>query len=127
MKNTSTDQIILETLTQKKSHLTSHQVYEEVHQRLPAINPSTVYRSLDRLVELGKVSVSDMGIGAAVFEIAGDEKHHHLVCQSCGTITLLENDEIAPFIAQLEKKYNYQIKTNHLILFGLCKICQTGD
>jgi len=124
MRNSSADQVILETLAHLNSHLTSHQIYEEVHQRLPAINPSTVYRALDRLVGMGKVTVSDMGVGAAVFELTGEENHHHLVCQGCGTITLLENERIAPLIAELEKEYHYQIKTNHLILFGLCEICQ---
>jgi Fur family transcriptional regulator, ferric uptake regulator len=124
MRNSSADQVILETLTHQNSHLTSHQIYEEVHLRLPAINPSTVYRALDRLVSLGKVTVSDMGVGAAVFEIASDEKHHHLVCQGCGHITLLEDDEIAPLIKKLEEQYHYQIKTNHLILFGFCEQCQ---
>lgn len=124
MRNSSADQVIIETLAKHSAHLTSHQIYEEVHQRLPAINPSTVYRALDRLVGLGKVTVSDMGVGAAVFELAGEEHHHHLVCQGCGQITLLENDRIAQLIAELEKEYHYQIKTNHLILFGLCEICQ---
>jgi Fur family transcriptional regulator, ferric uptake regulator len=124
MRNSSADQIIIETLTKYHSHLTSHQVYEEVHQRLPAINPSTVYRALDRLVSTGKVSVSDMGTGASVFEITGDHLHHHLVCQGCGQITLLENDSIAPLILELEKQYQYKITTNHLVLFGLCQYCQ---
>ena len=63
MRNSSADQLILETLGMHKSHLTSHQIYEAVHLRLPALNPSTVYRALDRLVNQGKVTVSDMGWG----------------------------------------------------------------
>lgn len=124
MRNSSADQLILETLGMQQSHLTSHQIYEEVHLHLPAINPSTVYRALDRLVSLGKVTVSDMGLGAAVFELAGEKPHHHLVCQSCGHITLITDDQIAPFISNLERQYHYEIKTNHLILFGLCEKCQ---
>ena len=124
MRNSSADQVILETLASQKSHQTSHQIYEEVHKRLPAINPSTVYRALDRLVSLGKVTVSDMGLGAAVFELTGDKLHHHLVCQGCGYITLVSDEQIAPFLSKLEKEYHYQIKTNHLVLFGLCEVCQ---
>jgi Fur family transcriptional regulator, ferric uptake regulator len=124
MRNSSADQLILETLGAQKSHLTSHQIYEEVHLRLPAINPSTVYRALDRLVSLGKVTVSDMGLWAAVFELAGEKPHHHLVCQGCGHITLIDDEQISPLLSQLESKYHFHIKTNHLVLFGLCEICQ---
>lgn len=124
MRNSSADQLILETLGNQKSHLTSHQIYEEVHLRLPAINPSTVYRALDRLVSQGKVTVSDMGLGATVFEVAGEKPHHHLVCQGCGNITMIDDDQVAPLLLNLEKQYHFKIKTNHLILFGLCENCQ---
>lgn len=124
MRNSSADQLILETLGTQKSHLTSHQIYEGVHLHLPAINPSTVYRALDRLVSLGKVTVSDMGLGAAVFELASEKPHHHLVCQSCGYIAMIEDDKVALLISNLETQYHFKIKTNHLILFGLCEKCQ---
>lgn len=124
MRNSSADQLILEALGTQKSHLTSHQIFEGVHLRLPALNPSTVYRALDRLVNQGKVTVSDMGLGAAVFELAGEKPHHHLVCQGCGYITMIEDDQIAPLISKLEKNYHYKIRTNHLVLFGLCEKCQ---
>jgi len=124
MRNSSADQLILETLGMQKSHLTSHQIYEGVHLHLPAINPSTVYRALDRLVSQGKVTVSDMGLGAAVFELAGEKPHHHLVCQGCGHITMIDDAQVSPLLSQLELNYHFQIKTNHLVLFGLCEICQ---
>lgn len=127
MKNSSADQVILEILSVMKSHLTSHQIFEEVKKRLPAINPSTVYRSLERLVSIGKVSISDMGLGATVYELTGDELHHHLVCQRCGHITLVSNDQVAPLILQLEKTHHFTIKTNHLVLFGVCQHCQNDS
>ena len=127
MKNTSTDQFILETLSDQKSHLTALQIYEAVHIKLPAINPSTVYRALERLVEHGMVTISDMGLGASVFELAEKKPHHHLVCQGCGKITMVEDEDISPMFLVLEKKYHYGIKTNHLILFGLCEQCQSSN
>ena len=42
MRTSSVEQIILEILSKEHTHLTSHQVYEEIHPRLPALNPSTV-------------------------------------------------------------------------------------
>jgi len=127
MKNTSTDQFILETLSQQRDHLTALQVYEAVHQKLPAINPSTVYRALDRLVANDKVTISDMGLGATVFELAGKKPHHHLVCQKCGQIVMVEDKDVAPLFSDLENKYHYQIKTNHLVLFGLCDQCRLKE
>ena len=54
MRASSVDQIVIETLSKEHAHLTSLQVYEEVRGRLPAVNHSTVYRALKRLVDQGK-------------------------------------------------------------------------
>jgi Fur family ferric uptake transcriptional regulator len=123
MRTSSVDQIILDTLSKEHAHLTSLQVYEEIRDRLPAVNPSTVYRSLERLVECGKVSVSDMGTGAAVYELVGGEIHHHLVCEKCGKVTTLGHEEVSVFFSEIEGKYQFKILTNHLILFGICQQC----
>jgi Fur family transcriptional regulator, ferric uptake regulator len=124
MRNSSVDQIILETLASEHVHLSSHQVYEKIRGRLPAVNPSTIYRALERLAKNGKISVSDMGTGAAVYESLSSELHHHLVCQQCGHIITIDNEAVCQFFKSLEANQNFKIITNHLVLFGLCGECQ---
>lgn len=126
MRASSVEKIILDTLSQEHTHLTPAQVYEEIRHRLPAVNQSTVYRALERLVSNGKVSVSDMGIGASVYEMVTGELHHHLVCQQCGQVINMGHDETRQFFERLEKKYRFEILTNHLILFGTCENCLKG-
>jgi len=127
MRTSSVEQIILETLSREHTHLTSHQVYEEIRTRLPAVNPSTVYRALERLTNVGKVSVSDMGTGSAVYELLADGGHHHLVCQKCGRVTTIGQAEIENFFAAIQQKHHFTVLTNHLILFGICEDCQKAD
>jgi Fur family ferric uptake transcriptional regulator len=124
MRSSSVDYYILETLKGQHSHLTSHEVYSRIQNQLPAINPSTVYRALERLVKVGKVSVSDMGTGSEVYESAEGERHHHLVCQNCGKILTLEHEQVDDFFATLERQNHFKIVTNHLVLFGICEECQ---
>ncbi len=124
MRASSVDQIILETLIKEHAHLTSHQVYEEIRGRLPAVNPSTVYRALERLANSGKVSVSDMGTGSAVYEYMSDGVHHHLVCQKCGAVMTIGHEEVENFFASVYQTNRFVVATNHLILFGTCAGCQ---
>ncbi len=124
MKTSSVDLIILESLSKEHAHLTSNAIYEQIRSRLPAVNPSTVYRSLERLANSGKVSVSDMGTGSAVYEKVTEGLHHHLVCQSCGKVVTVEHEEVSAFFSEIQKTYNFQVITNHLILFGLCAECK---
>lgn len=124
MRASSVDQIIIEILSNEHAHLTSLQVYKEIRERLPAVNRSTVYRALDRLVNLGKVSVSDMGTGSAVYELLTDGMHHHLVCLMCKQVITIGHEEVKDFFKSVNKKNNFNIITNHLILFGICENCQ---
>lgn len=124
MRASSVDQVIIETLSKEHAHLTSLQVFEEIRERLPAVNQSTVYRALERLVNCGKVSVSDLGTGSAVFELLADGLHHHLVCQKCGQVMKIGHEEVKEFFKAVQHKNHFNIVTNHLILFGICENCQ---
>ncbi len=62
MRSSSVDAAILDVLSaHAPGHLTAAEVYERIQPRLPAVNPSTVYRALERLAKSGRISVSDMG------------------------------------------------------------------
>lgn len=126
MRTSSVDKIIGEVLSQEHAHLTSLQVYAEIRARLPAVNPSTVYRALERLARAGKVSVSDMGTGSAVFESLADGRHHHLVCQKCGRVMTIGDEDVQSFFCSIREKYHFSVQTNHLILFGVCEDCRDG-
>jgi Fur family transcriptional regulator, ferric uptake regulator len=124
MRTSSVDEVILDTFAGSREHLTSRQVYDRIRGRLPAVNPSTVYRSLDRLVKRGEVSVSDMGTGADVYELVSEDVHHHLVCQQCGRVTTLDRAEVQGFFETLQSRSGFQVTTNHLVLFGICPACR---
>lgn len=127
MRTSSVEQIVIETLSKEHAHLTSLQVFEEIRERLPAVNHSTVYRALKRLVDKGKVSVSDMGTNAVVYELLADGLHHHLVCQKCKQVMTIGHEDVGAFFDTLQDKHHFHIITNHLILFGICENCQADS
>ncbi|MHC1783828.1 MAG: Fur family transcriptional regulator [Anaerolineaceae bacterium] len=127
MRTSSVDKIIIEALSKENGHLTSLQIYEEIRVRLPAVNQSTVYRALERLAHLGRVSVSDIGAGAVVYELVNGNLHHHLICQNCGCKVTISDSEVQEFFGKVAKDNHFKIVTNHLILFGLCPGCQPDE
>lgn len=124
MKASSVELIILDLLAQEQAHLTAQEIYQQLKLRLPAVNPSTVYRALERMAHDGKISVSDMGLGAMVYEAVGGERHHHLICQECGAVLTIEDHPVRELFRYLEQNYHFEMLTNHLILFGRCQNCQ---
>ena len=126
MRASSVDKIILEILSRENAHLTSHQVYEQIRGRLPAVNPSTVYRALERLAKNGQISISDMGTGSAVYESLLEGGHHHLVCQKCSRVQTIDHAAVDQFFKTIESSAAFTVSTRHLILFGLCAECREG-
>ena len=124
LRMTSARQAILEELENAQTHLTIHQIHEHLKERLPSLNLSTVYRSLDFLAQNELITISDMGLGTPVYEIMNDDVHHHLVCLTCKHVMQLEDELVSPFFEAIEKQKDTKIITNHLVVFGLCPYCK---
>lgn len=124
IRMTSARQVILEELENAQTHLTINQIHDQIKERLPSVNLSTVYRSLDYLTQNKLISISDMGLGTPVYEILNEEAHHHFVCLNCKQVMNLEDNLVAPFFKKIEKQKNAEVLTNHLVVFGLCDFCK---
>lgn len=127
-------QAILDVLSRTSKHLSAEDVYMAVHKIYPNVGLTTVYRTLELLVQVRLVFKFDFGDGRARYELSegpkGARHHHHLVCTSCSRVIDYTDfiDEEVELLSQTEKglskKYNFEI-TNHLIQFyGLCNECK---
>ncbi len=126
-RNTLQRQFILEALRESKGHTTAEEIVERVQAKAAAVNRATVYRTLDFLCEQRLVVAANIG-GQTVYELAGEEPHHHLVCLSCGGQEALEHCTVEPLFAKIERENGFAVQTNHLALFGLCRECrQAGE
>jgi len=124
---------ILDALIKANKHLSAEEVYLQVHALYPAIGLTSVYRTLEILVNIGLVFKFDFGDGRARYELAEGAKsshHHHLVCTGCNRVIDYSDfiDEEIELLQRTEQglssKYNFKI-TNHLIQFyGLCDNCE---
>jgi Fur family ferric uptake transcriptional regulator len=124
---------ILDVLMVADKHLSAEDIYKKVVSFCPAVGLTTIYRTLEILVNMGLVFKFDFGDGRSRYElIEGSKKshhHHHLVCTKCNRIidyTDFINDEIE-LLKKTEKglsqKYNFDI-TSHIIQFyGVCGEC----
>ena len=82
--------LILTALRDSHGHVTASQILEKVKASYPYVDASTVYRTLAAAKELRFVSETNLGSGDNLFEWIGAERHHHLICRSCGSVSLLE-------------------------------------
>jgi Fur family transcriptional regulator, ferric uptake regulator len=104
-------------------HLSADDVFARVEPLLPAVNRSTVYRTLELFRDLGLVSMTDLGGGSRRFELI-DDPHHHLICHRCGAILELDDDLVDPLREGIRARYGFAPAIDHLALFGFCAACE---
>jgi len=99
------------------------EIYSAVHCQNTKINKTTVYRILKNLLQLGLINKVQLNDSEIRFELKGKEHHHHLVCESCGSIEDIELSEDI-LLKEVKRKSNFAVRTHSLEFFGICKKCQ---
>lgn len=101
-----------------------HATPDEVHDHLEgAVNPSTVYRNLEVLEELGLVRHAHLNDRAPTYHSARRPEHFHLVCRTCGRVSSVAPQGAAVFVEQLRAEEGFVTDVGHLTVFGHCVTC----
>lgn len=121
---TSQRQAVYEAVLDSGEHPTADAVFDAVRPRLPSISRTTVYRVLDRLVDLGVIEKACSPGSVARFDAVTD-RHHHLVCVRCDRVFDLDEDkvkldiELPPVHAD-----EFDIRDYSIRFTGICVECQ---
>ena len=118
-------ELVLAVMHQIDGHATADEVYALAHAQNPAIDRSTVYRTLDLLQDLRMVAAFDLGDGQHRFELQTPHgRRHYLRCRVCGKLVAVEPSEIEPLLQRLAVAHGFAIEPEELLLTGQCADCQ---
>lgn len=92
------------------------------------INPTTIYRNLDKLTETGeiikyKTASAECALYQCVKNHNNCKNHLHLQCESCGKIIHLECGFMDTISGHLMEDHGFVLKCNGSVLLGTCKNC----
>ena len=117
---------VWETLRGAGGHMTAEEVAGATRLRLPGIDTSTVYRTLELLVSLGLVTETKLGSARSYFEVSPDPGHHHFVCERCGAVGHFGDELFAPLYQALEAGDGFTPTRARATVFGFCRQCRDG-
>jgi Fur family ferric uptake transcriptional regulator len=117
--------LVLSILRHADHHVIASAVIDDVRRSYPYIDASTVYRTLSSAAELGLVSETKMGGGETQYEWIGKDRHHHLICRVCETVTSLDNSYLDGLAAGLHDELGFQADLGHFAIFGVCRACRS--
>ena len=113
--------IVLEVM-RVRGHISPQQVVGRVQERIPGVNASTVYRTLDMLEDAGVVAHAHLENGAEYHRV-GEHDHVHLVCSRCGRQESIAPDAVAPAASTIAERSGFEPDFTHFAISGLCAQC----
>ena len=116
--------LILDVLAATEGHVTGSEIVERCRERDAETTPSTVYRTLDVLEELGYLHHSHGRDGREEFHVHPAGEHGHLLCQSCGRSWEVGPAEAADLVSGLERSRDFAVQVGHLTIAGVCSDCR---
>ena len=124
MRWTSQRRTVVEVLAETEGHISSAELVERCRARDPGTIPSTVYRTLDALEELGLVRHGHGADGHEEFHVAPAAEHGHRYCGACGGTWEIHGDEAAAIQAAFEVTAGFDVDLSHVTIVGRCRSCR---
>lgn len=122
---TKTRRVVCEVIADSHGeHLSAADIYARARARgdVP-IDRSTVYRTLDTLEESHILRHGHLGHGPTVYHLTVEARHHHLVCNNCGTVVSLPGADLSDIINGVVERTGFVPDLDHFAMSGLCRDC----
>ena len=104
--------------------LSPMEVFDMARESYPKLGLVTVYRSLEKLEEIGLVQRVHQPDECSSYIAARAGHQHLLICQSCGLTRYFSGDNLETLISSVEQETGFAIRAHWLQLFGFCPDCR---
>ena len=116
--------LVLNALADSAGHVTAAELLERCRSEDPQTIPSTVYRTLDVLEEIGLVRHGHGPDGREEFHVLPEAEHGHLHCRACGRSWEIGEREASVLVEALATERGFATDLSHLSISGVCRECR---
>jgi Fur family ferric uptake transcriptional regulator len=123
MRWTPQRRLILELLERTDGHVTGAELVDRLRTVDPETTPSTVYRTLRVLEEIGVVQHAHGADGREEFHVRPAEAHGHLHCSVCGRSWEISPADAVATVREFRDRLGFEVDLSHLTVSGRCAEC----
>jgi len=125
---TASRRAVVETVAENIFALDPTEIFIAARRLSPRLGLVTVYRTLEKLEQLGLVQRVHQPDGCHAYIASAQGHQHLLVCRRCSRTEYFGGDNLDPLIAQVGRDRDFLIQDHWLQLYGLCAACrENGD
>jgi Fur family ferric uptake transcriptional regulator len=116
---------LLDLLDSQSCALSAIEIEDELRKSQRPVARASIYRILDELERLRLIQRVQVGHDMTRYEPmrTGEGHHHHLVCESCGTVTPFTDAGLEDAIRKLSRRLPMRVAEHEIVLRGACKAC----
>ena len=114
---------VLSTLERAGGFASAQEVYRLMQRQGEKIGLTTVYRSLQNLLDEKIVDVLRRDDGEALYRLCGEAHHHHLDCKSCGDTVEIEGGAVEKWAKMMAQEHGFREIGHTAEIFGTCSKC----
>ncbi|WIO73821.1 ferric iron uptake transcriptional regulator [Porticoccaceae bacterium LTM1] len=103
--------------SESNRHLSAEDVYKALSDAGDDVGIATVYRVLTQFEAAGLVERHNFDNGPAVYELASEEHHDHMVCSVTGQVIEFHSEEIEQLQHKIASEHGYEIIGHSLVLY----------
>lgn len=115
---------IVEIMATCERALSPVELFDLGRKSQPGLGLVTVYRTLEKMEELGLVQRVHQPGGCHMYLPAARGHQHLIICQQCGKAKYFEGEDMDAFFDQAASEHGFALREHWLQLFGLCADCQ---
>ena len=123
MRWTPQRRLILEVIEAADGHVTAAELVDRCRAVDAETTPSTVYRTLRVLEEMGVVQHAHGADGREEFHVRPEAAHGHLHCSECGSSWEISPADAATTVTAFRDRLGFEIDLSHLSVGGTCAAC----
>ena len=109
---------VLEVLGRTEPHhVSAEDVYRRLIEQDESVGLATVYRVLTQFEAAGIVERHNFDDGHAVYELAADEHHDHMVDMDTGRVIEFVNERIEALQKEIAAAHGFELVDHELVLY----------
>ena len=124
MRMTRQRKILLDIISKAGMPLSAEEIMNRAHAFDASLALSTVYRNLEKMLELDLCQQTRFQDGLARYERTSQVHHHYLICTECNQRQVIHACPLHQIQHEIESATGYSITDHQINLYGLCPACQ---
>jgi Fe2+ or Zn2+ uptake regulation protein len=123
---TNARKAVVKTVAETSFALNPLEVYEQAKSSSPGLGLVSVYRTLEKLEELGLVQRVHQPDGCNAYLPHADGHQHLIICEGCGKAEYFDGKEdMDAFFSKVAGEHGFTVNEHWLQLFGICSECES--